>query len=253
MDINFSCFDVYFLYILSMKLYSYLQTKWISRRKCIQFIKDWAIFLNWKLVESFNQEVKQEDEIIIKDGKMEKWKDGKMKVNFDLFLQSELHKNILFNKPKWYVVSKDDKHNKTIFEILPPEFKDKYYYIWRLDKDSHGLLVLTEDPKLVNQYEHPSHEIEKEYVVQIDKKISDSDLKKCLVWVIDDWDKLKFKFVKYYRENWLHLLNIILNEWKKRHIRRVLKTLWYDVLDLMRVREGDWELEDLKHWEFRFV
>ncbi|MDR0650179.1 MAG: hypothetical protein LBG59_01925 [Candidatus Peribacteria bacterium] len=81
---------------------------------------------------------------------------------------------MLFNKPKGYVVSKSDPYNTTIYELLPPTFQT-YYYIGRLDKESRGLLLLTNTPKLVHQYEHPRFAITKEYLIQLSSPLSSAD------------------------------------------------------------------------------
>ncbi|OQY40184.1 MAG: hypothetical protein B6229_02325 [Spirochaetaceae bacterium 4572_7] len=81
---------------------------------------------------------------------------------------------IVFNKPIGVVCSKSDKHNKTIYELLPKKFAN-YFYIGRLDKDSRGLLLMTNDSALVNNFEHPSNKVEKEYIVQIDKTFTNND------------------------------------------------------------------------------
>ncbi|MDR0607530.1 MAG: hypothetical protein LBG52_04150 [Candidatus Peribacteria bacterium] len=78
---------------------------------------------------------------------------------------------MLFNKPKGYTVSKSDLHNHTIYELLPAEFQH-YYYIGRLDKESRGLVLLTDNPELVHRYTHPSFNIIKEYVIQLSAPIS---------------------------------------------------------------------------------
>jgi 23S rRNA pseudouridine2605 synthase len=87
------------------------------------------------------------------------------------------HQLILFNKPKGYVVSKSDPHNATIYELLPSAFQT-YYYIGRLDKESRGLLLLTNSPALVHQYTHPTFLIEKEYLIQLSSPLSPADLQK---------------------------------------------------------------------------
>lgn len=85
---------------------------------------------------------------------------------------------VLFNKPKGYTVAKEDKHNKTIYELLPASWQKDFYYIGRLDKDSHGLLLLTNDPTLVDYYEKPENNIHKIYEVQIDKPIKTQHVQK---------------------------------------------------------------------------
>ena len=146
--------------------------------------------------------------------------------------------------------SKDDKHNKTIYEILPKEFQN-YFYIWRLDKDSRGLLVLTNNSEIVNKYQHPSNWVEKEYNVQIDREFSIKDYKKMKKWIVDGWELLTVKMAKYYQEKNKYFVKIILIEWKKRHIRRILNTLWYKVIDLVRVREWQFELWNLREGNYK--
>lgn len=92
---------------------------------------------------------------------------------------------VLFNKPIGYVVSKADPHNQTIYGLLPNELQN-FYYIGRLDKDSHGLLLLTNDPKLVNEFEHPKFEIEKEYIVKIDRSLTSRDMQRMKDGIVDE-------------------------------------------------------------------
>lgn len=93
---------------------------------------------------------------------------------------------VLFNKPKGYTVSKEDKHNKTIYELLPQSWQKDFYYIGRLDKDSHGLLLLTNDPALVDFYEKPENNVYKVYEVQIDKPIKSHHILKAKKGVVAD-------------------------------------------------------------------
>lgn len=76
---------------------------------------------------------------------------------------------MIFNKPVGYTCSKADPHNPTIYEILPEELRKKYYYIGRLDKESRGMMLLTANPQLVHEFEHPSKQVQKEYLVQLNR------------------------------------------------------------------------------------
>ena len=201
----------------------------------------WSVFVDWKKVESYSYEVQWWENLEIK------WLNIKQKIKISTWINI-----VLFNKPIWYVCSKDDKHNKTIYEILPREFQN-YFYIWRLDKDSRGLLVLTNNSEIVNKYQHPSNGVEKEYKVQIDREFSIKDYKKMKKWIVDEWELLTVKMAKYYQEKNKYFVKIILIEWKKRHIRRILNNLWYKVIDLVRVREWQFELWNLREWCFRKV
>jgi len=231
-----------------MKIISYLQNKLgISRRNITWLIDQGCVFVNWEKIESYKQELQKNDKCeIIND----KWIRQAFVV--ELNKEKSVCKIVLFNKPIWYVVSKSDPNNKTIYDILPKELKN-YYYIWRLDKDSHWLLLLTNDPKLVNEYEHPKNQIEKEYIVQINNPISHNDIKKCLKWIEDWWEILKIRGIERLDNHKTEKYKVILTEWKKRHIRRIFKFFWNRVIDLQRVREWNYKLWDIKTWEREFV
>ena len=223
-----------------MRLNKYVQESFgISRRKFVSLIDSGNVFVDWEKIQSYSFEIKWWELLEIKN----------MKIKWNIKISDWIN-IVLFNKPIWYVCSKEDKHNKTIYEILPKEFQN-YFYIWRLDKDSRGLLVLTNNSELVNKYQHPSNLVEKEYDVQIDKMFSLNDYKKMKKWILDDGELLMIKMAKFYQQKNKYFIKIVLIEWKKRHIRRMLNSLWYKVLDLVRVREWQFELWNLREWCFK--
>lgn len=214
----------------------------ISRRNFVSLVKQGYISINSKKISSYTQEVTTGDKL----------KTTAPNFAIEETIQ-EVHKEatiILLNKPVGYVASKSDPHNKTIYEILPPEYTN-FYYIWRLDKNSHGLLLLTDDPALVNEYEHPKFDIEKEYVVEIDQELEPKDIQRVLSGVKDEDEMLRA--IKITKNKKPYHYNIILNEGKKRHIRRMFKTIGYRVMDLERVREGKYSLGDLKVGEWKIM
>lgn len=241
------------------KIFSYLQQKHgLSRREFTQMIQEKAVWINGTCVESFNAVAKSNDLLEIK-----KW--GKTLLSEKM---SEIKKKksmiVLFNKPKWFTVSKEDKHNRTIYEFFPASWKNDFYYIGRLDKDSHGLLLLTNEPALVDQYEKPENNIHKIYEVEIDKPFKSQHAQKAKKGIhVDETGKLvdqnsapthedsrvellKVLAVRYQHINQKHFLTITLNEWKKRHLRRLCKALWYRVKDLKRVKVWKYQLGTIK-------
>jgi pseudouridine synthase len=229
-----------------MQIIAFLQnSKWLSRRKIVSLIQNGQIFLNNQKIESFKSEVKKWDLLTITD---ENWDIDKITVSDNNNTEWKL---ILFNKPKWFVVSKSDPHNSTIYELLPPEFKNRYY-IGRLDKDSRGLVLLTDTPSLVNKFEHPKFKIEKEYLIQLSTPFREWDRQKVKSWIIDEWEQLKFIDIQPTKDSLSY--KVILNEWKKRHIRRVIKKLWYNLIDLQRIKEAQYTLpKDLPEGEWKYV
>lgn len=226
-----------------MRLNTYIQTRHqISRRKFVSLVKEGNVFVNGKKIDSYTQEIVAGDKIEIRAKNFQ--------INEKMQEKIESSVLILFNKPVGCVASKSDPHNKTIYDILPPEYHN-YYYIWRLDKNSHGLLLLTNDPALVHEYEHPKHGIEKEYIVELDTQLDEKDIQRVLSGVKDEDEILRA--IKVTKHNKKHHYNITLNEGKKRHIRRMFKTIGYQVLDLERIREGKYSLGDVKVWEWKIV
>jgi 23S rRNA pseudouridine2605 synthase len=224
-----------------MLLRRYLQEKCgLSRRKLFAWMQEWDILLNDTVVSDFSVEVVDGDSIVIA---------GDSRRNYTVLLSEETKHLIAFHKPVGYVVSTTDPHNQTIYQLLPKEFS-YYRYIGRLDKDSRGLLLLSDDLDLVHILSHPSHASEKVYIVIVDKKMSPQDVSACLKGVQDGEDILRAVSVDVLSGM---TVRITLQEWKNRHIRRMLGVLWYDVLDLCRVSQGEYMLGDLEEGEYKVI
>lgn len=235
-----------------MKLLSYLQqTLWLSRRGFTALVDQWKVFCNWNKIESYGVLVDQGDIIDV---------DKQRLIVKQISQKSQM---IAFYKPAWCVASKSDPHNQTIYQILPPEYAG-YYYIGRLDKESRGLLLLTNDTKLVNEYEHPRHGIKKTYLVVLNKTLRPEDIQTCLSWIMDDNEMLRMLSVNiadistypksYYPQPvaWC-CVEVVLNEGKKRHIRRMFSALRYHVEDLLRIQEWSYDLKWLHEWQWKLL
>lgn len=203
-------------------------------------IDDNMIRLNQQKIESYKQNIIQEDCIEI---------EGKEYIV--PILEDNTSEIVMFHKPLWFVVSKNDPHNKTIYEILPEKFKN-WWYIGRLDKNSSWLLLLTNDSKLVNEYEHPKFWIEKEYIVQLTTPLSPQEIKCIEQGIREEWDMLSVVSIRS-EKKWTAKYRIVLNQWKKRHIRRIFKVLWNKVMTLQRIREGKYSLWDIKVGEWKEI
>lgn len=202
--------------------------------------------MNWEKTSSYSAILKNWDTIEIT------WVLDKIIVK----IEKEAKKLLVFNKPVWFIVSKSNKQGKNIYDILPEKYSNRYY-IWRLDKDSCGLLLLTNDSALVNIYSHPSNKIEKEYEVLVDRKLSNFELNGCIEWILDLDEKLSFKRVEFEgvsNSEWnAFLYNICLEEGKNRHIRRVFESFWVKIFSLKRLREGEILLWNLDFWEYKEI
>lgn len=157
---------------------------------------------------------------------------------------------IAFNKPKGYICSnKTNSTEKSIFDILP--FKEKLFVAGRLDKDSHGLVILTNDGGFAYKITHPSFSHEKEYEVTVDKSISKETLKKLQEGVdIKEKTLARMKSIKKIGNK---KYNIILTEGKNRQIRRSLGSLSYTVLDIKRIRINNYIIGKIKKGSWKKI
>lgn len=220
-----------------MLLRTLLQVEYgVARRQIISLIDQGGVFINQKIVENYKAELSSGDQIFIPSLKISVVYQEKQKANL------EYPPLLLFNKPMGYTCSKADPHNRTFYELLPEDFRKKYYYIGRLDKESRGLVLLASDPQMVHEFEHPSKQITKEYLVELNRPFDRKLEKRILDGIRHEWEVLRV--VSLYPK-WAGKVGIVLNEWKKRHIRRIFKILGYEVIDLQRIRIWNFLLGNL--------
>lgn len=220
-----------------MLLRTLLQVEYgVARRQIISLIDQGGVFINQKIVENYKAELSSGDQISIPSLKISVVYKEKQAANL------EYPPLLLFNKPMGYTCSKADPHNRTFYELLPQDFRKKYYYIGRLDKESRGLVLLASDPQMVHDFEHPSKQITKEYLVQLNRSFDRKLEKRILDGIRHEWEVLRV--VSLYPKG-AGKVGIVLNEWKKRHIRRIFKVLGYEVIDLQRIRIWNFLLGNL--------
>ena len=220
-----------------MLLRTLLQVEYgVARRQIISLIDQGGVFINQKIVENYKAELSSGDQISIPSLKISVVYKEKQAANL------EYPPLLLFNKPMGYTCSKADPHNRTFYELLPEDFRKKYYYIGRLDKESRGLVLLASDPQMVHEFEHPSKQITKEYLVELNRPFDRKLEKRILDGIRHEWEVLRV--VSLYPKG-AGKVGIVLNEWKKRHIRRIFKVLGYEVIDLQRIRIWNFLLGNL--------
>ncbi len=161
---------------------------------------------------------------------------------------------LAFNKPVGYVCSRRAQGNApTLYELLPPEFK-KLKTVGRLDKDSSGLILLTNDGDFAFEMTHPKFHKEKIYEV-----ILDHDLEPLHQQMISDYGvKLedgisKFKVIRDEKKDDRKHFTVILSEGRNRQIRRTFGALGYMVVELHRVSFGKYQLTDLEPGKYVII
>ena len=156
---------------------------------------------------------------------------------------------LIMNKPVGYVCSREGQGSRTIYDLMPVEFY-RLKSVGRLDKDSSGLLLLTDDGQLANRLTHPSFAKQKIYTVTLNHPLKGDDHRKIEHGVtLEDGDSA-FKLKKLNDDtSW----EITMHEGRNRQIRRTFAKLGYDTLALKRLSFGDYFLNDLAVGSFKIV
>ncbi|MFC5049690.1 pseudouridine synthase [Rubritalea spongiae] len=190
-----------------------------SRRKCDELIKKGDIIVNGKICTDLSTLVTEDDFVKIGNSRV---------------LPRETT-TILLNKPRGLVCTKDDElERETIYELLPPNMRH-LNHVGRLDRDSEGLLVMTNDGDLAQELSHPKKKIEKEYLVTVNQAFSNDVLDQFLKGIWTGEAKAHAKAVK--RLSPRRFL-IILETGLKRQIRMMCKAAHLNVVKLTRIRIG---------------
>ncbi len=212
-----------------------------SRRKADTMIADGRVFLNGKKVDTQGVLVNPEVDSIEVDGLLVTAIDEKI--------------YIALNKPIGYTTTREDIHaEKTVYELLPDEYRTIVHPVGRLDKDSEGLLIFTNDGDLTYTLTHPKFEHEKEYIVVVKGILTSSDIEQ-LITGIDIGDRItaQAEIGEVIENKDTTQIHITIREGANRQIRRMFECLGKPVISLLRVREGMYRVGDLKSGEFILI
>ena len=209
-----------------------------SRRKAEELILSGKVSVNGEVCTNLATNVDEMDSVFVNGNQ--------------IYLPNNLEYYML-NKPKGYVCSaSDDRGRKTVIDLIPTNAR--IFPVGRLDYDSEGLLLLTNDGELTYKLTHPKNEIEKTYVVNIEGDVSNDELNRLQKGVTIDggvkFSPCKIKRVIMPNKNQSRF-EIILHEGKNREIRRMFEAIGKNVAFLKRVKIADLKLGGLNRGEYR--
>lgn len=169
-------------------------------------------------------------------------------------IRAKAKRFLALNKPPKILCTRQDTHKRpTVFDLLPSDF-GHLFTVGRLDSDSEGLVLLTNDGEFCQAVAHPRHGMPKTYHVTLAKRIDSVVLKSLTTGLHEDGDFLKAKHAKLlYANNTRSQVELVLEEGKNREIRRMFKVLGYRVLLLQRIAVGPVKLGELPLGKWRVL
>jgi 23S rRNA pseudouridine2605 synthase len=202
-----------------------------SRRHCDELIAAGRVTINGRVCANFSAQPATRDHVKV---------DGK-------FVHVDPPLTIMLHKPAGFVSTRKDVHARdTIFDLLPQKFS-RLFSIGRLDAQTEGLILLTNDGELAQRLTHPRYKIDKEYEVTLDRQWDPGLAPKLERGIFLDGQRAKIARLHSFTPTRLH---VVLRQGINRQIRRMFHEIGYEVKRLVRIRTGNLRLGDLPrgHW-----
>ncbi len=221
----------------STRLNKYIASSGLcSRRKADELIEQGVVFVNGKKVTELGYLVDEKDKVFVNQK----------------LVRPVKHVYYKFYKPAGYITTCDDeKGRKTIYDLLPENLYN-LNPVGRLDKDSTGLLILTNDGDLINELTHPSVKVPKVYIVSVDAKMHPHEFEQMAKGIEIEPGKIAYADVTLLEADNRHtLMQIVLYQGMNRQIRKMIEYFGYEVKSLKRIQHATIQLEGLRRGEFK--
>lgn len=208
-----------------------------SRRACDEMILEGRVKVNGKKIDTPGLEINEFNDAVTLDGRR-------------IMLVSKKY-YIMLHKPKGYVTTvKDDKGRKTVMELI--KIRSRLYPVGRLDYDTEGLLLLTNDGQLAYALTHPSHEVPKTYITKIKGKISDTEVRQLRKGVEIDGKMTLPAVVKIIEtDDEFSRVEVTIKEGRNHQIKKMFEVVGKEVVFLKRTAIGPLKLGGLGRGEYK--
>ncbi|HEX3072011.1 MAG TPA: pseudouridine synthase [Ignavibacteriales bacterium] len=206
-----------------------------SRRKAEEFVLQGRVDINGKTVKDLGVEVEPDSDKVFLDGE-------RLRIPEKVYY--------LLNKPKKFVTTvSDDKGRPTVVELIRES--KKIFPVGRLDYDTTGVLILTNDGDFANLLMHPKHKVPRIYKTVIDRALEEEDRLKMLKGLFIDGKKGKFIDITFPKENNKRIADVTAEEGRNRFVKNMFGALRYNVLDLHRISYAGITLDNLPIGAYR--
>lgn len=210
-----------------------------SRRDAVTFIADGKVKVNGKVVTEPGYKVQSTDEVSYNNKK--------------IFVTKNLQ-YILLNKPKDYITTTDDPQGrKTVLQLIQAATTERVYPIGRLDRNTSGVLLLTNDGDLTQKLSHPSFEIKKVYEARLDKELTKADFEKILKGLTLEDGPVFVDSLAYADSRDKSIIGLEIHSGRNRIVRRIFEHLGYDVKGLDRVMYAGLTKKNVERGKWRFL
>ncbi|MFQ7520994.1 MULTISPECIES: pseudouridine synthase [Clostridia] len=213
-----------------------------SRRKAEELILAGKVKVNDNIVKELSYQVDEENDVVKVDDKIIK-EENKLVY-------------ILLNKPEGYITTVKDQFDRESVLDLVTDIKERVYPIGRLDYETSGLLLLTNDGDLTYKLTHPKHEVDKTYVARVKGKLTPDEIKMFKSGLkIEDYvtAPAKLKVIRYDEKTNVSLLEIKIHEGKNRQVRKMCKAINHPVLRLKRTAMGKIRIGECEIGKYRYL
>lgn len=224
----------------TMRLNRYLAHAGVAaRRKADELIEQGLVTVNGEVVKEMGFRVKPDDVVTFKGKKITPVKN---------------YVYILLNKPKDYITTTSDElERKTVMELIQNATKERVYPVGRLDRNTTGLLLLTNDGELMERLTHPKYEARKMYEVELDRPLTEDNMKRIAEGIELEDGMAKVDEIEYAHFSDKRIIGVQLHSGKNRVVRRIFEAMHYDVKKLDRVMYAGLTKKDLPRGKWRLL
>lgn len=210
-----------------------------SRRKADELIEAGVVSVNGEVVSELGTKIDPIKDVIRYNGET---------------LKREKMVYVLLNKPKDYITTTDDpQERRTVMQLVEKASRERIYPVGRLDRNTTGLLLMTNDGDLADKLSHPRNSITKIYNVELDKSLTQGDLNKIAYGIELEDGLIKPDTVTYVTGGSKREVGIQIHSGKNRIVRRIFEHLGYEVVKLDRVIYANLTKKDLTRGRWRYL
>ena len=208
-----------------------------GRREAAQLVREGKVKVNGELITEPGHKVTVKDQVSLSGKKLQ-------------LQQNQIY--VLMNKPKGFITTTDDpKGRRTVMDLLINQIEERIYPVGRLDRNTTGLLLLTNDGQLAQKLAHPSHEIKKVYQVVLDRPVSEADFTKIKNGVVLDDGPAPVNQLAYLESK--NEIGLEIHNGRNRIVRRIFESLGYTVEKLDRVVYAGLTKKNIPRGKWRFL